>query len=190
MIWIRFDENGHQAETITTTTPLGDGWHQAPTGFSWGARYKLVDDQVVEMTLAELAALQLEQEKPQVAAHLVEHMNRSMMPYAGCCLADLARKTALVETVKDCISGGETSRAAARLAPLADLRGETVLETARMLLEESYEREAKFVVHQLYLDKLERDLDQIQNLAELGAFAASFKENFDTTLNGGTANAD
>jgi hypothetical protein len=53
MIFIRFID-GLQVEAIQRNTSPGEDWIPAPPDFDWNKRYKLVGDEILEMTPEEL----------------------------------------------------------------------------------------------------------------------------------------
>jgi hypothetical protein len=184
MIFIRFI-NDKQVEAIQCDSSPGADWTVASADFSWDKRYKLVGNQVVEMTAEDLATEQLEAEKQRILEILLHEIQMFLEPYVGNSLAEIQKQTAQVQAAQAALKGD--SQAIASLTPLAEIHSCSVEEISTQILEQDAEHRKILILCQAFQDKLDLKIQAIETLEELQAYPEIFRTQFNQAIGGSDA---
>lgn len=171
-IFIRFDSQGSQMEAIQCSNRPGLEWKTAPKDFSWEKRYKRVQDQVKEMTEADLEEENLQIQKGLVLSNLQQKLHAILESIAP--LRDIPQKMMEAQAAQAFLDNEKDTKAQEALQPLANVWNLSLQETAQKLQQEAEKMNRLLLLVRTYQEKATFEIKDISSLEELETYSSFF----------------
>lgn len=189
-IFIRFNQQGKQIEAIQRSTRPNSDWKIAPADFSWNKRYKLVQDQVLEMTEENLEEENLKTQKGLVLCHVQQRFHEILDQKTHIPLLDIQLKMAEAQVARVFLENREDTKAQEALQPLAKVWNLSLEETATKLQQEAEKTSQFLLLARTYQEKATLDIENITSLEDLESYSEAlitqFEAEITTLLSGGS----
>lgn len=179
-IFIRFDSQGSQMEAIQCSNRPGLEWKTAPKDFSWEKRYKRVQDQVKEMTEADLEEENLQIQKGLVLSNLQQKLHAILESIAP--LRDIPQKMMEAQAAQAFLDNEKDTKVQEALQPLANVWNLSLQEAAQKLQQEAEKMNRLLLLARTYQEKATFEIKDISSLEELDAYRLSLMAQFETEI--------
>ncbi len=180
-IYMRF-ENGKQVET--TTLPEGEGWCELPENLDQNKSYKLTEEgEIVERTEEDIEEELLNNAKLCALNDMRFHFNNNISSYTGHSLQKAKSYEIQAKAAESILASSEPNMKDVEIIePLANVRGITVIEMAK-IIQEKAEKAVKVIAKCEELEDLaKKRIKEAKNQTELQTFLNNFEKQIKDTL--------